>query len=272
LSQPLSNELYANDPVFGNAGGAGVPRLDMPANLFAKRIKEAVGLSPSDHEALRSLRVTERTLGNRELLCREGDVATQCTIILSGFLTRYKIVGDREQILSIHLPGDFPDLQTLQLSVLDHSIISIGPLRVGQVSHSQLQGILDASPKLARVFWRETLKEAAIFREWVCNVAARDALGSIAHLICEIATRLDVVGLVENDSFQFPFTQQDIASATGISAVHVNRTLQLLRSRSLIAWESRTLRIFDFEELKRIADFNPDYLHLHAEPSVRQVI
>jgi CRP-like cAMP-binding protein len=244
----------------------------MPANLFAKRIREAIGLSPSDHEALRSLKVSERVLSNRELICREGDIATHCTIVLSGFVARYKIVRDREQILCFHVPGDFPDLQTLQLPVLDHNIVSIGPTRVGQVSHTQLQAILDASPKLAHAFWRETLKEAAIFREWVCNVAARDALGSIAHLICETATRLDVVGLVENDSFELPFTQQDIANATGMSVVHVNRTLQALRSRRLITWESRTLKLLDFEELKRIADFNPDYLHLQPEPSSRPVL
>ncbi|OSJ35676.1 hypothetical protein BSZ19_07490 [Bradyrhizobium japonicum] len=244
----------------------------MPANLFAKRIREAIGLSPSDHEALRSLRVNERVLSNRELICREGDVATHCTIVLSGFVARYKVIGDREQILCFHVSGDFPDLQTLQLRVLDHNIVSIGPSRVGQVSHTQLQTILDASPKLAHAFWRETLKEAAIFREWVCNVAARDALGSIAHLICETATRLDAVGLVENDSFQLPFTQQDIANATGISAVHVNRTLQLLRSRGLIKWEARTLELIDFQELKRIADFSPNYLHLHPEPSSRRAV
>jgi CRP-like cAMP-binding protein len=244
----------------------------MPANLFAKRIREAIGLSPSDHEALRSLRVSERVLGNRELICCEGDVATHCTIVLSGFVARYKVIGDREQILCFHVPGDFPDLQTLQLRVLDHNIVSIGPSRVGQVSHAQLQAILDASPKLAHAFWRETLREAAIFREWVCNVAARDALGNIAHLICETATRLDAVGLVENDSFQLPFTQQDIANATGMSVVHVNRTLQLLRSRGLITWEARKLELIDFEELKRIADFNPNYLHLHPEPSSRWAV
>jgi CRP-like cAMP-binding protein len=239
----------------------------MPTSLFAKRTREAVGLSSADQEALQSIRVFERTIESRGLLCREGDTATHCTILLSGFLARHKIIGEREQIICFHVPGDFPDLQTLQLPVLDHNIVSIGTSRVGQVPHAQLQAILDASPELAHIFWRETLKEAAIFREWVCNVAARDALGCIAHLICEMAIRLGAVGLVNNGSFQLPFTQEHVANATGISTVHVNRTLGTLRSRNLIAWESRTLTLLDFGELKRIADFNPDYLHLHPEPS-----
>ena len=236
----------------------------MPTTLFAKRIREAVGLSPSDHEALRSLNVIERELENRELLCREGDIATQCTILLSGFLARYKIIGDREQIISVHVPGDFPDLQTLQLHVFDHNIVSIGPSRIGQVSHAQLQGILDVSPSLAHAFWRESLIEAAIFREWVCNVAARDALGCITHLICELAARLDAVGLVDNHRFQLPLTQQAVANATGISTVHVNRMLQELRSRRLISWEGRTIELLDLKELKRLADFTGDYLYQHT--------
>ena len=80
------------------------------------------------------------------------------------------------------------------------------------------------------------------------------------------------MGLVENNSFQLPFTQQDIANATGISVVHVNRTLQLLRSRGLITWEARTIELVDFEQLKRIADFSPNYLHLHPEPSSRRAV
>jgi len=236
----------------------------MPGNLFAKRTRQAVGLSLKDHEALRSLRVVERTLENRELLCCQDDVATQCTIVLSGFLARCRIVGDREQILSVHVPGDFPDLQTLHLPTLDHDIKSIGPSRVGLISHTEIGRILDASPSLTRLFWRETLIEATIFREWVCSIAVRDALANVAHLICEIATRLDAVGLVKDNSFHLPFTQQDVANATGISAVHVNRTLQELRSRRLIVWEGRTVTMLDPEELARIADFKPDYLHLSA--------
>jgi len=247
----------------------------MPATLFAKRIREAVGLSPADHDALRSLRVLERDLGSREHLVREGDIATQSTILLSGFLVRYRMVNDREQILSLHVPGDFPDLQTIQLPKLDHNVMSIGPSRVGQIAHAQLQGILDASPSLAHVFWRETLIEAAIYREWVCNAGARDALAKVAHLICEIAVRLEAVGLVKDNSFQLPFTQQDVANATGISTVHANRTLQDLRSCGLISWEGRRVEVLDFEELKRVGDFRPDYLHQHPtdlEPRSRHTV
>ncbi len=131
-------------------------------------------------------------------------------------------------MLAFHIPGDFPDLQNLYVTDSDHGIINIGTSRVGLISHSEMKDVLAASPKLAAIFWRESIIEATILREWLCNVAARDALASIAHLICEIAIRMDAVGLVTDHSFQLPLTQQDLANATGISVVHVNRTLQEL--------------------------------------------
>ena len=233
----------------------------MPAGLFSKRVHDAVGISPSDRELLKALRVTERALDDREALCREGDTATECAIVHAGFLASCKSAPEREQILAFHVPGDFLDLQTLYLPASDRSIVSIGRSRVGLISHSDLRGLLAASPQLAGIFWRETIIEATVLREWICNVAARDALACIAHLFCEIAFRLEAVGMVTENSFHLPITQQDIANASGISTVHVNRTLQEMRKRGLIRLEHRTLTLLNVEELKRTAQFEPDYLH-----------
>ena len=232
----------------------------MPAGLFSKRVQDAVGLSQADREALRSLRVKQRELGHREPLWREGDAATQTAVVHSGFLASYKMSADREQILAFHVPGDFPDLQALYVPVFDHSITSIGPSVVGLISHADLKDLLVHSHSLASVFWRETILETIVLREWICNVAARDALASFAHLICEIASRLEAVGLVTGGSFSLPLTQQDVANALGLSVVHVNRTLQQLRKRHLISWAQRTITLLDLGELKRIAQFEPDYL------------
>jgi CRP-like cAMP-binding protein len=232
----------------------------MPGGLFSKRVHDTVGLSMADRQLLTSLRVKERKLDAREQLYRAGDATKQCAVVRTGFLASQKTVSDhREQILAFHAPGDFPDLQMLHLPALDHSIISVGTSDVGLVAHEDLKDLLAASPKLANVFWRETIIEATILREWVCN-GARDALASVAHLICELAFRLDAVGLVKENNFYLPLTQEDIANATGISPVHANRVLQDLRRRRLISWERRTMTLLNFQELERIAVFEPEYL------------
>ena len=145
-------------------------------------------------------------------------------------------------------------------SVLDRSIVSIGPSRVGLVPHSDLKDLIESSRQLAQIFWRETINESSILREWICNVAARGALASIAHLLCELAFRLDAVGLAADDRFHLPLTQQDVANASGLSVVHVNRTLKELQRRQLLVWEGRSVSILNHEGLKNVAEFQTTYL------------
>jgi CRP-like cAMP-binding protein len=87
----------------------------------------------------------------------------------------------------------------------------------------------------------------------------------VAHLLCEIFERLRTVGLVEGKSCAFPITQMDPADATGLSVVHINRTIQELRAGNLIVLRERTLTINDLDALKNLALSSPSYLHLRAE-------
>jgi len=80
--------------------------------------------------------------------------------------------------------------------------------------------------------------------------------------VCELAARLEIVGLVERDTFHVPFTQRNMADACGLSIVHVNRTLQELRHRGLITWQGKTVTILKRKELRLVGDFQPGYLHI----------
>lgn len=122
--------------------------------------------------------------------------------------------------------------------------------------------MLDATPKLTHAFWRETLIDAAIYRRWVANLGGHAAIAKVAHLICELLARLEVVSLAQDNRFQLPFTQKHVADACGLSIVHVNRTLQELRGRGLIAWEGGEVAVLNRDKLENIAEFVPDYLHL----------
>jgi len=105
----------------------------------------------------------------------------------------------------------------------------------------------------------------AIQREWAVNLGLRDATERMAHLFCELFLRLSLVGLVSGHSCEMPVTQADLAEATGLSPVHVNRTLQELRRLGLIVLKDKTLTIPDLEALADTAQFNPNYLHLGQE-------
>jgi CRP-like cAMP-binding protein len=231
------------------------------SHLMIERLQSTAALLDSDRAVLVSLPSTTRSFANGDFIARDGERSLQSAVILSGFLYRQKTARARSQILSFYVPGDMPDIQTLHLPLMDHDLVSAGAATVAFIPNNVLIRVLDQSRSLTHIFWRETLIDAAIFREWVTNIGSRDALSRVAHVICELCNRLGTVGLVRDGTFSIPFTQQQMADACGLSVVHINRTIQELRHRQLISWESRTVAILNRSELDEVADFDPAYLH-----------
>jgi CRP-like cAMP-binding protein len=199
-------------------------------------------------------------LAGGQSLLRQGDKASFCCFLLSGVLVGHRVVGSRNQILSFHVSGDLSALHTLRYPVMDHDLSSVGPSAVWLVPHRFLNRMLASSRGLSEAVWRRTLADAAIQREWIIRMGSLDALARIAHLICELAARLEIAGLTQNRWFDFPLTQQNMADACGLSIVHVNRILQELRRRGLISLEGRRLFLLKRGELAQVAEFCPNYL------------
>lgn len=232
----------------------------MPHPKFIAHLQAIEGLSDDERRQIAALPSTLRQVSDGETLLRQGEDTSRCVFVVSGFLYQARIVGDRSQILAFHVPGDMPCLHTLLVSPMDADLVGLGPSLVGYVAHSQLKQLLDGSIHLTRAFWRETLIDAAISRQWIARLGAQAALPKVAHLICELAARLEVVALVKNGRFQMPMTQRHVADACGLSIVHVKRTIQELRGRRLIAWEGSEIELLQPDELRALADFTPDYL------------
>ena len=187
-------------------------------------------------------------------------------MILSGFACTYKVTAQgKRQIVSFNLPGDVPDLQSLHLKVLDNSISTISPCSVGFITHEDVRRICDRYPRITVAFWRDTLIEGAIFREWVMNVGQREGTSRMAHILCELIVRLKAVGLVEDHVCDLPITQGEFADALGFTTVHVNRVLQQMRAEGLIETKGTQLKIPDWDKLKQVGEFDPTYLHLENE-------
>lgn len=193
----------------------------------------------------------------------EGERPDRVRIFLSGWACRYKVLEDgRRQILNFVMPGETCDTRVYLLSVMDHSIGTLTPVVYSELDREAFEHLISIDRSVAEAFHCEALAHSSIQREWAINLGRRDALERVAHLLCELFERLRVVGLVDRQSFGFPVTQMDLADATGLSTVHLNRTLQELRASRLITLKDRYLTIHDFEALSRMAMFNPSYLHL----------
>lgn len=207
-----------------------------------------------------------RVIFAREDLIREGEEPNHIYVMLSGWACRYKTLEDgRRQIIAFFLPGDLCDLNIFLLPEMDHSIGAMTPVRVAEIGREQLAKIERDHPKIMRALWWETLVSFAIQREWTVSLGQRDATERLAHLLCELYFRQNAAGLVENGSCELPVTQGEFASAAGLSAVHVNRTLQELRALRLIELHHKVLSIPDLKALMRVAGFNPGYLHLKPQ-------
>lgn len=239
------------------------------AHPLVRNLENVAPLTDASKKALAELAMqVVHVEADREVL-REGDRATQCCVVLEGFMINYKVTkkGER-QILAYHLPGDIPDLQSLHLAVLDSSLGTVTPCKLGFVPHKDLWEICAREPDVGRACWRWTLIMASIYREWVTNVGQREAPARIGHLLCEIVVRMETMGLAEGRNCPLPLTQTELADATGMSTVHVNRTLQELRNAGIISWKDKTLSILDWGRLKRIGEFDPGYLHLREREEV----
>lgn len=207
-----------------------------------------------------------RQFAGREDVIREGDSPRDITIFLSGWACRYKQMEDgRRQIVSFLLPGDICDLSLFVLREMDHSVASITPIKIAEVSREAFEELVNNHPRITQALFWDNLVNAAIQREWTLNLGQRSAAERIAHLICELFARLRSLGLAPTNVCEWPITQVELAETTGMSSVHVSRTLNELRSLGLISLKDRQLELHDLPGLVRLAMFNNNYLHLQHE-------
>jgi CRP-like cAMP-binding protein len=220
-------------------------------------------LSDDEKQAIEGLLTAPVTLPRRKVVTNRGDMVTRSTFLISGFMCRYMDGADgHRQLVSIQTPGDFVDLHGYPLQRLDHDIATLSECTVAYAPHDKLTEVIERLPHLGRVLWFSTLLDAAMHREWIFRLGRLDAVGRVAHMLCETYVRLDMVGLVQDGTFAWPLTQQDLGEACGLTSVHVNRTLRVLREAGMVEVSDRMVTMTDFERLASTGEFMPDYLYL----------
>ncbi|WP_454848626.1 Crp/Fnr family transcriptional regulator [Rhizobium binxianense] len=224
-------------------------------------------ISSEEIARLRATIVKDRHFHFGEDLVSQDSRPPYSSLLLDGFAARYKVMADgTRQITALHIAGDFVDLHAFPLRKVDHGVVAMSPCRVAFADHNDLRAITEQMPHLTRLLWLDTLIDGAIHREWIVAMGRRSKRSHLAHLVCELYVRLNVVGRISEDSFHFPLTQAIVADVLGVSVVHLNKTLQSLRKESAFTWENRTIKVLDWKKLQAIAEFDPTYLNLFVEP------
>jgi CRP-like cAMP-binding protein len=234
---------------------------------FLDKLTYRTKLGAEDRAAILELPFTVKTLERNQFVVRERELATQSCLMLSGFSIRSKLVatGNR-QIVAIHMKGEMVDLQNSMLKVADHSVQMLTSGKVAMIPREAINRVTLERPTIGLAMWIDTLVDASIFREWIANVGRRDARTRIAHLLCEFSLRLKSAGLGDETGYELPMTQEQLADATGLTSVHVNRTIKALQKEGLIERPNpRSIYIGDWRKLADAGDFDSNYLHMQQD-------
>ena len=231
-------------------------------SLYLEKIERRAPLSPAARAAFLALPTRERSFGTYRDIVREGDRTTHSCFIKSGLVSRYKTLRNGSRaIVSFHIRGDMVDLQSSLLLIADHGIRTHVPTTIVEYQHEHLLRLAADYAEIGRAFWFDTLIDGSIFREWTLNVGRRTARERIAHLLLEMAYRMQLAGLSDGQTMVLPISQADLADAVGISPVHINRSLQSLRAEGLIRTYGNTVVIEKWDEMAEMSDFTPIYMH-----------
>ena len=237
--------------------------MDDSIHPLIRRLRRLSKLSPEDEASLLDVIGDPVAVPADRDLKAHGEAPLAVHVIVDGLACRYKILPDgRRQIVAFLVPGDPCDPQVFLLGTMDHGLCTLAPSLVATIAPEEIVRVTAERPAIARAFWLSALVDQSVLREWLVNIGRRDAYERIAHLLWELYLRHRAVGLATGSSFDLPLTQQELADSLGLSAVHVNRTLQRLRADGVLASGGGSLTILQPDELQRISAFDPDYLHL----------
>ena len=236
-------------------------------NALIEKLTRRDVVSASEIAALAEVLDPPRKVDAHVDIVLEHAYAEHSILLLEGFTARYSTLSDgRRQITEINVAGDFVDLHSLLMKQMDHGVVTLWPCVIAHAPHSRLRRLTEEHAHLTRLLWLDTIVDAAIHRQWLVAMGRRSGLGHLAHLVCELFTRLSAVGLTEGQTFNLPLTQTVLSDALGLSTVHVNRLIAELRREGLVRWSNPQVEILDWPRLSQIAEFDPTYLRLHSQP------
>lgn len=188
----------------------------------------------------------------------EGANAPQLYTVLRGMGLRSKTLGDgQRQVLNFALPGDFLGLQAAIMDEMNYSVEAVTPMRLCVFRRPDIWDLYKRFPRRAfDLTWLAAVEERFL-GEALAALGQRTARERTAWALVTLYDRLRRLGL-ENGSegVPFPFRQQDLADALGLSLVHTNKTLAALRGEQLLSLRNGWLRIPDAKRVAEACDID----------------
>lgn len=238
-----------------------VVKLPLRASLSGTRLMSSAFLSRHDRQALEDAALPSRIVHAGKDLMREGDSAQHLSFVTEGWVCRYKTTRDgSRQIVALSVAGDAANLDSVMFKRPDYGVRALTTAAIVTIPRDRLLALEAEHPGIAKSIARLAMIENAILTQWALCLGRQRAQQRLAHLLCELSARLTQGE--ESSTFELPLTQEQLADALGLTPVHINRTMQHLRSDGLLANSGRTITLPDVVRLQKLAEFNPAYLHM----------
>jgi len=233
----------------------------MTVEFFLRRMRNLAPLASTETRFLESIIQNPILYESGRDIVRKGEKTSRLHVFLDGWACRYVDMPNGErQIIACLLPGEISNRYVGPAGRFNYSVATLSSCNIAAIEGHLVEEIATDNPNIARALWLSSLMDEAIAREWLVSLGRRSATDRLAHLLCEICLRLRAVDLVKDGAFEFPVTQTQLADMTGITVVHVNRTLSKLRSSGLIDYRPGWMKIVAFDELADLCAFDPAYL------------
>jgi len=238
-----------------------------PDYPLIRKFSRLIDLDAGEIDYLASLMQDLQTCPARTALVTAGEDFRQTYIIQDGWAAHFKLLPDgRQQVLNFSLPGDIIGLYAMVWDKAEHSVKTITDCVISRVDPAVVLSLFTEFPRLAATLCWSAATQGAILREQVVRIGRRTAYERTAHLIIELLRRLEAVDLADDNHIRFPLTQELLADALGLTAVHVNRTIRKLKNNGLIDYQKGHLTVLQRSRLRQIADFDPIYLEQTSLP------
>lgn len=231
-------------------------------NRFIDKLCGFGPMSSKDIAALTRVTARDRQVPTKTDLIREGDRPGPVFVMLEGWACRYKILpSGLRQILAYLMPGDSCDLHAGLLAEMDHSIQTITQARYAAVERQAMDELLDQHPAIAKAVYIAQLVDEGTMRAWITSMGRRASIERVSHLMCELYIRARNIGLTSEATFALPLSQLLLADSLGMTPVHLNRVLKVLKQRKALKLTRGSVELTDIDALVQIAGFDDNYLH-----------
>ena len=234
----------------------------MPSRNLISKLKGYFPVSDQLRTDLDELARKRVSLEAGDALIRSGEKYKSMYIVEEGWLLRARYLpGGTRQIVNFALPGDFVCYNMMMFERSEFDIVARTNAVLWELETKTFRGMMQRHPGLAEALMWSNAHEEALLAERVVSLGRRDATERLAHVLCEIAARLQLIDKHDGDTLQLPLLQEDFADILGLSVIHIVRVFNRLEMLGVVKYKSRRVQLVDIEKLKRVAGFEGDYLY-----------